>query len=102
MGELKRLAEIQDLRVIQNEIHSKPGAMRNYPQYQITQLLMEVSGDYPRLMEFLEELPRSRSIVRLSSFKVMSEYKRLNDNNGIGYRLKARLIIDLISRAVTN
>lgn len=96
-GELERLVSDNHLRIIKSELLSPPSAVKDNPEYQVSQWQLIFKGDYRGFTGFLEALPRNGRLAMIAKLKVTPEYLKENQ-----YQLTARLTLDLISKSITN
>jgi hypothetical protein len=96
-GGLERLARDNHVKLIKSELSSPPFALKDDPEYQVSQWQLILNGDYRGFVGFLEALPRNVRLAMISKLKITPEYLQGNQ-----YQLNARLTLDIISNAVTN
>lgn len=97
--ELGQLAQKYNLKIRRCALNPKTLILKDLPQYQASQWLVELSGDYQGLTNFLAALPQGSRLILVSDMELASSTR--SDLNGQpldgAYQLDARLNLDLIS-----
>ncbi|HEX7713721.1 MAG TPA: type 4a pilus biogenesis protein PilO [Bacillota bacterium] len=97
--ELGQLAQKYNLKISRCVLNPKTLILKELPQYQASQWLVELNGDYQGLTNFLAALPQGSRLILVSGMEIASVAQ--SDLNGqpldAEYQLDARVTLDLIS-----
>jgi len=89
---LDQMAKENHLKIVKSELTSVSFAVKDNPDYQVSQWTLILNGEYSGLMGFLEVLPRMERPALISALKISPEYLKKNQ-----YQLTAYLTLDVIA-----
>lgn len=96
-GMLNGLTQTNHLKIVKFEPFQGSEIIKDFPRFQVFKWKIELSGNYPGFINFLEALASSDRLIAISDLKLASDFKGSTSGSENVYQLVVDLTLDVIA-----